>query len=126
MSDTVFLKGVEFYAYHGVNPEERALGQRFVIDVELEADLSDASQTDDIAMTVSYSGMYKRVKTIVEGPSRQLIETVGEDIASALLAEYPLATAATVSVHKPSAPISGAVFNTVGVCLRRSRENSIL
>lgn len=125
MSDAVFLKGMAFYAYHGVHPEERALGQRFVIDVELEADLRDAGQTDDLAKTVSYSDMYKRVKTIVEGPPRQLIETVGEDIAAALLAEYPLATAVTVSVHKPGAPISGAVLDTVGVRLRRSREDSI-
>jgi len=44
-SDEVFLEGLRFYGYHGVNPEERALGQRFVVDVYLAADLRQAGRS---------------------------------------------------------------------------------
>jgi hypothetical protein len=37
--DEVFLEGLRFYAYHGVNPEEKAQGQRFTVDVALRTDL---------------------------------------------------------------------------------------
>ena len=29
--DTIFFKGMTFYGYHGVYPEETRLGQRFVV-----------------------------------------------------------------------------------------------
>ncbi len=84
-SDEVFLEGLQFYAYHGVNPEERTRGQRFAVDVRLEADLREAGRTDDLARTVSYSAVYKRVRAIVEGPPRALVEAVAEEIAAAVL-----------------------------------------
>ncbi len=70
-SDEVFLAGLQFYAYHGVNPEERALGQRFLVDVALEADLRAAGRGDDLARTINYSTVYKRIRAIVEGPPRR-------------------------------------------------------
>lgn len=66
-SDEVFLEGLQFYAYHGVNPEERALGQRFLVDVALATDLRAAGRGDDLARTIDYSAVYKRVRAIVEG-----------------------------------------------------------
>lgn len=121
MSDVVFLNGLSFYGYHGVHPEERALGQRFKVDVSLEADLREAGTTDNLAETVSYSSVFKRVKSVMEGPPRQLIEAVAEDVATSLLAEFELATAVTITIHKPGAPIRGATFDTVGVRIRRHR-----
>lgn len=121
MSDVVFLSGLTFYAYHGVHSEERTLGQRFKVDVIVEADLREAGKTDNLTDTVSYSSVYKRVKSVVEGPPRQLIEAVAEDIATTLLAEFEMATAVTVTIHKPDAPIQGAMLDTVGVRIHRHR-----
>ena len=45
--DEILLEGVQFYAYHGVNPEERALGQRFLVDVAAAVDLRRAGASDD-------------------------------------------------------------------------------
>lgn len=119
-TDSVFLEGMWFYAYHGVNPEERALGQRFLVDVELAADLRAAGQTDDLARTINYSAVYKRVRAIVESPPRQLIEVVAEEIATALLAEFP-AEAVTVTVRKPEVALRGAMLGAAGVRIRRER-----
>ena len=120
-SDAVFLEGLRCYGYHGVNPEERVLGQRFVVDVALDADLRPAGETDDLAQTISYSDVAKRVRAIVEGEPRDLIEAVAEAVAADLLATFPLAHAVTVTLRKPEAPVKGVFFDTAGVRIRRER-----
>src|SRR5687768_10448105 len=88
-ADEILLEGLRFYAYHGVNPDERTRGQRFTVDVRLVVDLRRAGQSDDLADTVSYSVVYKLVRGIVEGEPRQLIEAVAEEIAAAILTGFP-------------------------------------
>lgn len=122
MPDEVFLESLWFYAYHGVNPEERVQGQRFIVDVRLVTDLRAAGATDDLAQTVNYSAVYKRVKAIVEGPPRDLIEAVAEEIASVLLTDFPAATAVTVTVRKPEVALKGAVLGAAGIRIHRTRE----
>ena len=124
-SDEVFLEGLRFYGYHGVNSEERALGQRFVVDVHLAVDLRQAGRSDDLGDTVNYSAVAKRVRAIVEGPPRELIETVGEEIATALLAEHPLARSVTVTLRKPEAALKGIIMDAAGVRIRRSRGGAV-
>ncbi len=118
--DTVFLEGLQFYAYHAVNAEEQSLGQRFLVDVALVADLRAAGRADDLARTINYSAVYRRVRTIVEGPPRRLIEAVAEEVAAALLAEFP-AEAVTVTVRKPEVALKGAFLGAAGVRIRRAK-----
>lgn len=122
MSDEIFLEGLRFYGYHGVNPEERIQGQRFVVDVRLETELQSAGQIDDLARTINYSHVYRRVKAIVEGEPRDLIEAVAEAIATALLAEFLAAGAVTVTVRKPEVALKGAMLDSAGVRIHRTRE----
>ncbi|HET7034934.1 MAG TPA: dihydroneopterin aldolase [Thermomicrobiaceae bacterium] len=117
--DTVFLDGMQFYAYHGVNPEERSLGQRFLVDVELAADLRAAGESDDLAQTINYSAVYQQVRAIVEGPPRALLEAVAEEIAGALLARFP-ASSVTVTVRKPEVALKGAILRAAGVRVVRT------
>jgi len=119
--DEVFLEGLRFYAFHGVNPEEKAQGQRFVVDVSMRTDLRAAGETDDLTRTVSYSAVYKRVKAVVEGLPRDLIEAVAEEIARVILAEFAAVEQITVAVRKPEAPIKGAILDAAGVRIVRTR-----
>lgn len=122
--DSVFLEGLEFYGFHGVNPEEQADGQRFLVDVALSADLSRAGCTDNLDDTISYSAVYKRVRAIVEGPPSQLIEAVAENVATMLLDEFA-ASAVTVTVRKPDVSLSGgATLEAAGVRITRTRDGS--
>lgn len=123
MSDRVFLEGLQFYGFHGVNPEEGVLGQRFSIDVCVHADLRAAGQSDDLAATVSYSTLAKHVRSVVEGPPKRLIEAVAEEIASAVLEREPTIAAITVTVRKPNAPIKGIIMDAAGVTIHRARGN---
>lgn len=116
--DKIILQGMVFYGYHGVNPEERELGQRFVVDLELSKDLSAAGLSDDLAMTVNYASVFKVTREVVEGDGCNLIETVAERVASTLLARFPL-EAARVRVRKPWAPVKGSVLDWVAVEIYR-------
>lgn len=120
--DAILLEGMQFYAFHGVNPEEQVLGQRFLVDIELATDLQDGGRSDDINQTVSYSAVYRRVREIVTGPPRQLIEAVAEDIAMSLLREFPVELL-VVSVRKPEVPIRDSVLEAAGVRIVRGRAD---
>lgn len=118
MSDTVRLQGMQFYAYHGVDPEERTLGQRFEVDVELHFDLGAAGRDDDLARTVNYREVYTLVASEMETPSL-LIEAVAERLAAGILAGFPV-DEVTLRVRKPSVPLGGVVAHTE-VEIRRGR-----
>lgn len=123
MSDTIFMRDLQFYGYHGVYEEERKLGQRFVVSVALTCDLQPASTTDDIALTVNYGEVYTEVKKVVEGPSKKLVEAVAEEIATTVLRTFPRVQSIRVRLEKPGAPIAG-VFDTVGVEIERFSANA--
>ncbi len=104
--DSIILKGLRFYAYHGVLPEEREQGQEFVVDVVLHSDLRNAARSDDLAQSVDYRHVYDRTREVMEGPPRHLLEALAESIASRLL-ELHRVTGVTVSVRKPGVRLPG-------------------
>jgi dihydroneopterin aldolase len=119
--DRLSLLGMRFEARHGVHDWEKEAPQPFEVDVVLHADLSAAAARDALDATVDYGALFELVRGIVEGPSRDLIEALAGDIASASLAATPMTVAAVeVRVRKPKAPIDGA-FDTVEVALTRRR-----
>jgi len=67
-SDEVVLRGLSFYARHGVLPAEAELGQNFVVDLKLGCCLQRAGTLDDVSSTVDYSAVYR-----VSSPPRPLI-----------------------------------------------------
>ena len=120
MSDLIFLRGMVFYGYHGATPQEKELGQSFVVDLELEVDLNTPGESDDLRDTVDYSLVYSAVKEMMEGPSHNLLESLAEGLAQKLLHIFPL-DGVTVRVTKPHVPIKGAVLESAGVEVHRRR-----
>jgi 7,8-dihydroneopterin aldolase/epimerase/oxygenase len=119
MTDTIRLTGLRVRGHHGVYDFERAEGQDFAIDVVLELDLSAAAATDDVLQTVHYGDLADRLAAIVGGDPVNLIETLADRLVHACLSD-PRVAAATVTVHKPQAPIAHS-FTDVSVTLRRTR-----
>jgi dihydroneopterin aldolase len=120
MTDRIVLNGLRTTGVHGVYPAERERAQEFVVDVELELDLVAAAESDDVADTVHYGELAERIVAVVAGPSVNLIETLAGRIAEVCLADERV-QAATVTVHKPAAPIPHE-FADVSVTLRRRPE----
>jgi dihydroneopterin aldolase len=123
--DKIILEGMEFYGYHGARPEERNLGQRFIVDVELFLDLRQAGETDNLEHTVNYVQVFELVQAIVCGRSRQLIESVAESIAGALLEQFPV-DEVLVRVKKPQAPLPGTfAWSAVEIERKKKSRNPV-
>lgn len=120
-ADRIILTGMQFYGFHGVNPEERQLGQPFTVDLEAELDLQAAGASDNLSDTVSYTHLYRAVQAVIEGPPRQLLEAAAGAIAADLLAQHPLIDAVRVRVHKPRPPIRGSVIASAAIEIHRTR-----
>ena len=101
------LRGLNFFAYHGVLPEERKRGNTFVVDLSLEANLSRAIRTYELGDTINYALVYEVVKREMDTPS-QLLEHVCGRIATALLNEFVAIQRVSVCVVKKNPPIEGA------------------
>lgn len=120
--DKIFIQGLQVFAYHGVNPEEKRDGQLFVADITAELDLTAAGESDNLAETVSYSALIKRAGAVLRDERYNLLETAALRVIRALLNEYRALDRVTVRLQKPQAPIR-ARFDTVGVEISRSRED---
>lgn len=103
----IALRGLVFYGRHGAYRHERGLGQPFYVDIEIAYDFRGAAATDAVDDAVDYRDVYRTAKGIFEGPSLRLLETLAERTAQAILARFPMATAAFVHVRKPHAPLGG-------------------
>ena len=121
MTDTIFITGVVIHACHGVMEHETAVGQRFVIDLELFTDLSESSRTDRLADTVSYSNVVATATEAFRDTNYKLLERAAGAVADAILVAFSRVRAVKVAVHKPHAPIA-AIFEDVGVVLTRNRH----
>ena len=121
MTDTIFIKGVVIHARHGVMKHETEVGQRFVIDLELYADLSESSRSDRLSDTTSYSNVVETAMDAFKNANYKLLERAAGAVADAILSSFPRVRAVKVTVHKPHAPIA-EIFEDVGVVLTRGRH----
>ena len=104
----LILSGLTAFGYHGNKPAERALGQVFTADLEVTLDTRKAAATDRIEDTISYPLLEKTARQILEGKPANLLETVAERIATAIL-KHPQVIRVTVRVSKrPPLPNLGA------------------
>lgn len=118
--DTIRLVGLRARGRHGCLPAERELGQEFVVDVTLHLDTAPAAATDDLTKTVDYGALAVELVRIIEGEPVNLIETLAERLAAECLADQRVRVA-TVTVHKPQAPIPHE-FADVAVTVTRRRS----
>ena len=119
--DKIIIKDLHYFAYHGVNVEEKIHGQNYELDILAEVDLLPACQSDDLNDTVSYSKIIKRAGYAFTAEKYDLIEKAAQEVADILLREFDKIRAVEVTVRKPEAPIK-ADFSYVAVSIRRERD----
>lgn len=119
MADRIELTGLRVRGFHGVYPQERRDGQDFLVDVGLELDLAVPAASDDVADTVHYGELAEALAAVIAGEPVDLLETLAARLMAVCLAD-PRVDAATVTVHKPQAPIPLS-FADVSVTIRRTR-----
>ena len=121
-ADRIVLEGMRFYGFHGVNPEERVLGQEYLVDLAVEMDLSRAGISDRLEDTISYAHIYRAVRDVMEGEPLNLLEAAAQSIADRLLTDF-LVDSVSVRVKKPHPPIRGSVIENATIEIFRQREN---
>ena len=126
MSDRIVLANMRFDGRHGVEEDERAQPQPFEVDLEVGLDLRAAGLSDDLGRTVDYGDLFEICRSVVEGPSRRLIESLAEAIARQVLDRTVDrgVDEVVVRVRKPQAPLPGRLDHAaVEVTRRRADED---
>ena len=119
--DTIRLHNMQFFAFHGVNPEEKTLGQRFEVDVALSVDTRAAGLSDDLRQTINYAQVYKVVRRTVEEERFDLIEALAETLATRIGRQFG-PHGVRICVRKPHVALKGSVLDYVAVDIERGRE----
>ncbi len=119
MSDRIHIEDLALRTIIGLNPEERRKAQDVLINLTLEADLHAAGHSDDVAQTVNYRTLTKRIIRLVEASRFYLVEKLAQEIAWLAL-EDERVLSVTVRVEKPGAL---RFARSVGVELTRNRAD---
>lgn len=110
------VTGIHVYARHGVMPQERTVGNEFVVDLRLEYQAQSAVMDDSLEGTINYAEAIDVVRKEMQCPS-QLLEHVAARIRAALIERWGGISGGYVRVSKPNAPV-GAQVDNVSVTLR--------
>ena len=112
-SSYIYVKEARFHAYHGVMPQEQAVGADFLVSVRCALDITQAMEHDMLEVTLDYGVLYDIIRQEMEIPS-QLVEHVAGRIAHHVFDNFPAVTSIDLSITKVNPPI-GADCGGAGV-----------
>ena len=116
--DIIRIDNLEVYAYHGVYDEEKEKGQYFYVNAELYTNTRKAGMNDDLDASTNYGTVCDFIHDFMTKLTYDLIETVAEQLAQALLLEFKLVKSVLLEIRKPHAPIEKE-FESVSVEIER-------
>ena len=102
------LESLSFHAYHGVFEEERQIGGKFEVNLEIRTDFTEGMRSDTLEGTIDYSKAYEIVAEEMKKTSK-LIEHVGHRIVDRLKKSSPRIEGITLKISKLNPPISGEI-----------------
>ena len=123
--DKIYLKDIEIFANHGLFQEEKVLGQKFILSLELSLDIKECAKTHDLTKSVHYGDLCHKVIDLFQSESIDLIETVVDKIAKFVLDNYSIVNEVKVLLKKPWAPI-GRHLDYAAVETTRSRHKAYI
>ena len=100
----VFLKDVRFHAFHGVLPQEKEVGQDFLVSIRCAMDMSSAMNHDMLEVALDYGELYQLVKAEMDIPS-QLVEHVAGRIGKTVFDHFQQVTAVDITITKLNPPL---------------------
>lgn len=116
--DIIRIDNLEVYAYHGAYDEEKEKGQYFYVNAELYTNTRKAGMNDDLDVSTNYGTVCDFIHDFMTKHTYDLIETVAEQLAQALLLEFKLVKNVLLEIRKPHAPIEKE-FESVSVEIER-------
>lgn len=125
MMDKIVIKDLVLMANHGLYQEEKNLGQRFSLDIEISLDTQKAGLYENLDDSINYGELAQEVGQIFTKESIDLIESLGELVASYILKTYDLAKEVRLRIKKPWAPV-GMVLDTLYVEITRKKSRAFI
>lgn len=123
--DKMFIRELELFGFHGVFEEEKRLGQKFIISLELDLDLKAAGRTVDLTKSVHYGELCEKVEQEFVRENYELIETAALKLADYILDEYKIINGVKVFLKKPWAPVKKHL-DTVEIMIERKRHKAYI
>jgi len=111
------IEGMEFYAFHGCYEEEQIVGNRFLVDISMEADTAKSGISDNIDDTVNYQRVYEAIKSEMTIKSK-LLEHVAQRILEKVSSEFPQIKKIELKISKINPPMGGQI-KCVSVTLKK-------
>ncbi|MDT8400763.1 MAG: dihydroneopterin aldolase [Bacteroidales bacterium] len=111
------IEKMEFYAFHGHFKEEQIVGNKFLIDLTIEADLDKASETDRLEDTLNYQVAFRIVKKEMDKKSN-LLENIAKRILDSIYSNLEGVKKTTVRIRKMNPPMGGHI-GSVAVIMSR-------
>jgi len=115
----ITLSDMAFYAYHGCYAEEQAIGNHFLVQLQLAYDASAAASSDQLDQALNYAEAYRLTAEEMQQASR-LLEHVAARILQRLMAAFPQLVRAEVTVSKLNPPMQGQM-RQVSVTMQQQR-----
>lgn len=103
--DQLIIKNLELFAYHGVNPEEKSMGQKFIVEAKISIDLSEAGESDSLESAINYAKLCHELQTEFTNTKHDLIERAATVLCHYILTHYPDVSEVDLTLKKPWAPI---------------------
>ena len=103
------IKNAEFYSYHGVKPEERKLGGKYQVDLDLFYKATNAIINDDVKYALNYEEAMFCIEEVIVGENYNLIETMANEILNMAMEKFQNLEKATVRIRKMNVPIRRVV-----------------
>ncbi len=122
MKSKIILEDIKIYAYHGVLQEEAIIGNHYVVNLEVHADLEIASQTDNLNDTVNYAEINEIIHQEMENRS-QLLEHVIGRIINRIEGSFSQITFIKIKLTKTIPPMLGEMK---GVSLEFEKEINVI
>ena len=102
------IEGMEFYSFHGHYKEEQIVGNRFIVDLELETDMKVSSESDNLKDAINYQLVYEVVKFEMSKKSH-LLENIAGRILDSIYSQFQGIIKATVKVSKMNPSMGGKI-----------------
>lgn len=114
----IVIEEMEFYAFHGHYQEEQIVGNRFLVDLEMDTDLTGPAASDNLKDAVNYQKAYQIIKKEMKRTKSNLLENIGKRMLDALEEEMNGVKKMTIRIQKLNPPMGGPI-KSVGIKMSR-------
>ena len=123
--DQLRIKDLEVFAFHGLFPSEKELGQQFVISASLSYDMTKAATELDLESSIHYGELCQQWTTWFQEVSEDLIETVAYKLVERTFDTYPIVQEIELELKKPWAPVH-LPLDTCSVTIHRRKQRAFI